>query len=249
MTEYSRRQFLHDSLLAAAAAATAGPIGNALAAEITATVPAKGPNEKLSFAIIGVNGQGNSHIGNLVKKQGEVDIAIICDVDETIGNQRCDEIAKQQDGRRPKYVRDLRQVFDDKSIDCVSAAVPNHWHALLSIWAMQAGKDVYIEKPANHNLSEGRRMVETARKYNRMCQLGTQCRTMGANVKAVELVRAGKIGEVNLARGLCYNPRGSIGPKGEYDVPANIDYNLWTGPATFTAKSPYKGSTKSGPVH
>ena len=109
MTEYSRRQFLHDSLLAAAAAATAGPIGNALAAEITATVPAKGPNEKLSFAIIGVNGQGNSHIGNLVKKQGEVDIAIICDVDETIGNKRCDEIAKQQDGRRPKYVRDLRK--------------------------------------------------------------------------------------------------------------------------------------------
>ena len=106
MTEYSRRQFLHDSLLAAAAAATAGPIGNVLAAEITATVPAKGPNEKLSFAIIGVNGQGNSHIGNLVKKQGEVDIAIICDVDETIGNKCCDEIAKQQDGRRPKYVRD-----------------------------------------------------------------------------------------------------------------------------------------------
>jgi len=108
---------------------------------------------------------------------------------------------------------------------------------------------VYIEKPASHNISEGRRMVETARKYNRMCQLGTQCRTMGANVKAVELVRAGKIGEVNLARGLCYKPRGSIGPKGEYDVPANIDYNLWTGPASFTAKSPYKGSTKSGPVH
>jgi predicted dehydrogenase len=243
MSEFSRRQFMTDSLLAAAAAATAGSVGsvgNLWAAESTAT-SAKGPNEKLSFAVIGVNGQGNGHLGNLVKKQEEVDIAIICDVDEEIGNKRCDETAAKQNGRRPKYVKDLRQVFDDKSIDCISAAVPNHWHALLSIWAMQAGKDVYIEKPASHNVSEGRRMVEAARKYNRICQLGTQCRSNGANMKAVEMIKAGKIGEVKLARGLCYKGRGSIGPKGEYDVPSYIDYNIWCGPAPLWTKSPYKG--------
>jgi predicted dehydrogenase len=106
---------------------------------------------------------------------------------------------------------------------------------------MQAGKDVYIEKPASHNVSEGRRMVETARKYNRICQLGTQCRSQAANHKAVEMINAGKIGEVKLARGLCYKGRDSIGPKGEYEVPSFIDYDIWCGPSVKWTKSPYKG--------
>ena len=122
-------------------------------------------------------------------------------------------------------------MLDDKSVDVVSTATPNHWHALAAIWAMQAGKDVYVEKPVSHNVSEGRRMVETARKYNRICQAGTQCRSMKGTIDAIEYVKAGKIGEVKLARGLCYKRRTSIGPKGNYQVPPEVDYNLWCGPA------------------
>ncbi len=248
MTEYTRRQFLYDSLMAAAAAATAAATPNLLAAENLSA--SASPNEKLNFAIIGVNGRGNNHIRDLTGKlcKGDVNISIICDVDETVGNRRCEEVSKKQE-HAPKYVRDLRQVFDDKSIDCVTIATPNHWHSLAAIWAMQAGKDVYVEKPVCHNISEGERVVETARKYKKICQTGTQCRSNPANIQAMDYIRSGKIGEVKLARGLCYKPRPSIGPAGWYDVPSNIDYNLWTGPAPFHEKSPYKGSTKSGPVH
>ena len=221
MTEYSRRQFLHDSLVAAAAAATAGATSNLFSAENAgALIPEKGPNEKLRFVICGVNGQGNGHIKNLLDdtNKGQADIVAICDVDEKVGNKRCDEVAAKT-GMRPKYYRDCREAFENKDIDCVSAAVPNHWHALLAIWAMQAGKDVYTEKPACHNIAEGLRMIEAARKYNRICQIGTQSRSMPGTIAAIEFIRAGKIGEVNLARGVCYKPRGSIGPAGEYDVP------------------------------
>src|SRR5262249_44506073 len=144
---------------------------------------------------------------------------------------------------KPTYYQDIRQALEDKAVDCVSIATPNHWHALAAIWAMQHGKDVYVEKPVCHNISEGRRMVETARHYNKICQTGTQCRSNPANIEAVEFMRSGKIGDVNLAHGLCYKGRGSIGAKGEYDVPANIDYNLWCGPAPYTGnKSPYPGT-------
>ena len=253
MTEYTRRQFLHDSLMAAAVAATAGATPKLFAEENSSTAPApaqKGPNEKLRFVICGVNGQGNGHIRNLLDdmNKGDADIVAICDVDEKVGNKRCDEVVAKT-GTRPKFYRDCREAFDDKDIDCVSAAVPNHWHALMAIWGMQAGKDVYMEKPACHEINEGVRMIEAARKHNRICQIGTQSRSMPGTIEAMEFIRAGKIGEVNLARGLCYKPRGSIGPAGEYDVPSNIDYNLWTGPAPFHEKSRYKGSTKSGPVH
>ena len=128
--------------------------------------------------------------------------------------KRVEETAKRQ-GRAPKFVQDLRQVLDDPAVDVVSIATPNHWHALAAIWAMQAGKDVYVEKPVSHNISEGRRMVEAARKYQKICQTGTQCRSMHGTIEAIEYVQAGKIGEVKLARGLCYKLRGSIGPKGE----------------------------------
>ncbi len=252
MSEYSRRQFLHDSLIAAAAAATAGSAGKIIAADNTAaSVTEKGPNEKLRFLICGVNGQGNEHIKNLLSKtnKGDADIVAICDVDEKIGNRRCDEVAKATGGDRPKYYRDCREAFEDKNVDCVSAAVPNHWHSLLAIWAMQAGKDVYTEKPACYNITEGQRMVQVARKHNRICQIGTQSRSMPGTIEAMEFIRSGKIGEVNLARGLCYKERKSIGPAGEYDIPANIDYDLWTGPAPFRSKSRYNVADKGHSVH
>jgi predicted dehydrogenase len=128
-------------------------------------------------------------------------------------------------------VQDLRKAFDDQSVDTVSIAAPNHWHALAAIWAMQAGKDVYVEKPVSHNVSEGRRMVQVARKTGRICQGGTQYRSGGPMAAAVEYMRAGKLGEVKLARSIVYGGRGSIGAKGKYEVPASVDYNLFLGPA------------------
>jgi len=226
MKKFTRRRFLEDSLIAATAA-TAVPVSSVMAADRDKPVPA---SEKLGVMVMGVNGRGNSHIGGLAGKHG-CEITYICDPDEKIGQQRVEQLEKSQ-GTKPKFVKDLREALDDKNLDIVTIATPNHWHALASIWAMQAGKDVYVEKPVSHNVSEGRRMVEAARKYKRICQTGTQCRSMGGSIDAIKHVHDGKIGEMKLARGLCYKPRGPIGPKGNYEVPENVDYNLWQGPAS-----------------
>jgi len=227
MTHLSRRRFLEESMLSATAAALAcGAPAKLLADEPKQSTS---PNERLSVAVIGVRGQGNGHLGAYSTRK-DTEVTYVCDADADIGTKRATETGERQ-GRTPKYVQDLREVFDDPSVDCVSTATPNHWHALVSIWAMQHGKDVYVEKPVSHNVSEGRRMVETARKYQRICQTGTQCRSMPGTIQAIEYVKAGKIGQVKVARGLCYKNRPSIGPKGEYPVPASVDYNLWLGPA------------------
>jgi predicted dehydrogenase len=125
----------------------------------------------------------------------------------------------------------MRKCFEDKSIHIASIATPNHWHALSAIWAIQAGKDVYVEKPVSHNVTEGRRIVEAARKYNRIVQTGTQSRSNPGMRQAIEFMHGGGIGEVKLARGLCYKRRPSIGPRGNYDIPASVNYDLWSGPA------------------
>ncbi|HEX7447183.1 MAG TPA: Gfo/Idh/MocA family oxidoreductase [Pirellulales bacterium] len=230
MTQYSRRRFLEESMLATTAAALAAGAPAVLEAEELR--PTKSPNDRLSVAVVGVRGQGNGHLAaySNPKNGHNTEVTYICDADEEIGRKRVEETAKRQ-GHAPKYVQDLRQVFDDPSVDVVSTATPNHWHALVAIWAMQAGKDVYVEKPVSHNVSEGRRIVETARRHQRICQTGTQCRSMGGTIEAIDYVKAGKIGEVKLARGLCYKSRGSIGPKGTYEAPKTVDYNLWLGPA------------------
>jgi predicted dehydrogenase len=228
MTTYNRRQFLEDSLLAAAVAA-AFPAQHLVAADETIVLPKKNPGDLLQAAIIGTGTRGCVHIDEYLRNPN-TEIAYIVDVDEAIGQKRAEYVGKRQ-RRVPKVVQDMRHVFDDKSVHLVSIATPNHWHALAAIWAMQAGKDVYVEKPVSHNVSEGRRLVETARKYNRICQAGTQCRSMQGTIDAIKYVQSGKIGEVKLARGLCYKRRKSIGPKGHYEVPASVDYNLWCGPS------------------
>lgn len=244
MSDFSRRQFLQTSAMAAAAAA-ASSAGGLFAGDDASSSTPKGPNDKLSFCVVGVRGQGTGHIDNLLKLKDDADIVAICDVDQKYGNMRCDEIEKAT-GKRPKYFQDIRKMLENSWIDCVSMAIPNHWHALASIWAMKAGKDVYIEKPVSHNISEGRRMVETARKYNKICQTGTQCRTMKANREAMEFIHNGGIGEVKLARGLCYKSRGSIGAAGQYEIPKNVDYDIWCGPAPAWKASPYKGEKDKG---
>ena len=129
-------------------------------------------------------------------------------------------------------------MLDDKSVDVVFIAAPNHWHALAAIWAMQAGKDVYVEKPVSHNVSEGRRIVQVARKLGRICQGGTQNRSSGAWIEAIQYIRDGKLGEVKLARSIVYGRRGSIGGPGTCEIPPAVDYNLWLGPAAEVPLDP-----------
>ncbi len=235
----SRRRFLEDSILATTASMTAGAMTAAAATAAGRTVLADepqstSPNEKLSVAVIGVRGRGSSHV-EAFSGRSDTEVTYICDADENPGRKRAKDAASRQ-GREPKFVSDMREIFDDKSVDIISTATPNHWHALCSIWAMQAGKDVYVEKPVSHNVSEGRRMVEAARKYGRICQTGTQSRSNAGMIAAIEYLHSGKLGEIKLARALCYKLRPSIGPKGDYPVPASVNYDLWLGPAP--TKSP-----------
>ncbi|HZT82437.1 MAG TPA: Gfo/Idh/MocA family oxidoreductase, partial [Gemmataceae bacterium] len=162
-------------------------------------------------------------------------VSVICEVDEAVVHRERNnplKAAEAAQGFAPKWERDLRRVLEDKTLDVVAIATPNHWHALAAIWALQAGKDVYVEKPVSHNVSEGRRIVEAARHYKRICQAGTQSRSSTGLKEAMAFLHAGKLGKVKVARGLCYKPRGSIGKvKGEQPIPRSIDYDLWCGPA------------------
>jgi predicted dehydrogenase len=233
MSRMDRRRFLEDSMFAAALAVGAGSVGkNAFAAEPSADKGAATPGERLNTAVVGVNSRGNAHIGGYLARK-DTPITWIVDCDEAVGRGRVESIAKKQ-GFAPKFTTDIRKMLEDKEVNLVSIATPNHWHALGAIWSIQAGKDVYVEKPVSHNVSEGRRIVEAARKHDKICQTGTQCRSMQGSQDAIAYIKAGKIGTLQVARGLCYKTRKSIGERGEYQVPATIDYNLWAGPAPMS---------------
>jgi predicted dehydrogenase len=225
----NRRQFLEESMLAAAAAVSAQSGASAWAADEQPATDS--PNEKLGVAVVGCGGRGSDHLKDFAKRKG-TEVLYVVDVDDNIANARAKAVAEMQ-GRAPKIISDMREAFDDKSVDVVTTATPNHWHSLVAIWAMQAGKDVYVEKPVSHNVSEGRRAVEAARKYNRVCQTGTQSRSNQGMKDAIAYVQDGKIGKLNVARGLCYKRRPSIGPKGEYPIPQGVNYDLWLGPAQW----------------
>lgn len=222
MKRLSRRLFLKETLLTATAASACSPC-ELIGAE--GAEQSRSPNERLSVAVIGVRSRGGAH-AKAFDSRDDCFLSYICDADSAIG-----ERVAARFNSKPKFVQDMRRIFDDKSVDIVSIATPNHWHSLAAIWAMQAGKDVYVEKPLSHNISEGRRMVQVARKYNRICQGGTQYRSSGSNHAATRYVREGKLGQVKLAHVCTYRPRASIGPAGQYSPPPSVDYNLWSGPA------------------
>jgi len=227
MASFSRRDFLEQSMLAAAAAATTASLTTEAFADNTITV---GPNDRLQVAVLGVRGRGRAHL-DAFSKNPHTEVALISDPDEEIGRQRVKDVAEAT-GKEPRFIQDTRTACEDPSIDIVAIASPNHWHALSAIWALQAGKDVYVEKPVSHNVSEGRRIVQAARKYDRICQTGTQSRSMGDVRKAMEFLHAGELGEIKVSRGLCYKRRKSIGNvEGPQDIPSHINYDLWTGPA------------------
>ena len=190
-------------------------------------------NDTVRVACVGIRGQGNDHIHEY-SRMPNVEIAALCDVDENILNQRLGQVAGSGK-KKPAAYTDVRKLLEDKSIDVISIATPNHWHSLIGIWACQAGKDVYVEKPCSHNIFEGRQLVAAAQKYNRIVQHGTNSRSGVAVREAVEKMRAGLIGDVYMARGLCFKWRDTIGRKPEEAVPAGVHYDLWTGPAPLHA--------------
>ena len=188
-----------------------------------------GANDRVRVAICGVRGRGNDHIRGY-SKVPNAEIAALCDVDETVLNERLGTV--QSLGLpRPKGYGDIRKLLEDKDIDAVSIATPNHWHSLIAIWAVQAGKDVYVEKPCSHNFFEGRQLVRAVKKYNRICQHGSQSRSNPGMIEAIQKVQNGTIGDVYLARALCYKWRNTIGHATPEPVPAGVNYDLWTGPA------------------
>jgi len=218
MTELTRRQFVQGS------AATTFALGLASYKPFTGR-----PNEELRVAVIGLRGRGRAHINGL-HGLPDVRVVALCDVDEEVLAS-----AKQPFTARGEEVdtyTDLRRVIEREDIDIIATATPNHWHALITIWACQAGKDVYVEKPVSHNVWEGRQMVRAARKYERIVQTGTQSRSSTGITDAIAWIQAGNLGAIKLARGTCYKPRMSIGKvEGPTPVPKHIDYDLWTGPA------------------
>ena len=212
-----RRNFLKSSGTAAAAM-TAASYSQVI-----------GANERVQIACIGVRGRGRAHIREFARdKRSEV--AAVVDIDQAVAERAAQQTIEFQK-RKPVEYEDLRKMLENNSIDAVSVAAPNHWHALATIWSCQAGKDVYVEKPASHSIFEGRKMVEAARKYKRIVQVGHQSRSTQHKVRAIQLLKDGVIGKLYMARGLCFKRRKSIGAKSASPVPPGVNYDLWLGPS------------------
>lgn len=219
----TRRHFCEQSILAVAAASLHQWTGENPQASRC------GPNETIRHAIIGCRIRGKAHAAEFAKLDG-VSITHVCDPDRQLAEELADSV-ESSSGRRPKVVIDLRQVFESADVDTVSICTPNHWHALATVWALDAGKDVYVEKPLSHTVEEGLQMVAAVERTGRVCQVGTQNRSHAGIRAARDFVQSGGLGKITLARTIVYGRRNSIGAKGSYAIPAQVDYNLWLGPA------------------
>ena len=243
--DISRRTFTSRSLMAAAAV-TAGK--SVLGSRVV------GANDRVVLASIGIRGQGDA-LKRGFARLANAEIKTLCDVDENLFAARAnDATLKDVATFKPGYQQDLRRVLDDKDVDAVVIATPNHWHALATVWALQAGKHVYVEKPSSYTVWEGRQMVSAASRFNKIVQVGTMNRSRPAVRQAIEFIHKGGIGKVRMARGLCFKvrpgigkyPDGPLGPGEKYRLnvesstyePAwdaaylsKVDYDLWLGPA------------------
>ena len=242
----ARREFIKTTVLGAA--------GLGLGTTARGQTRVLGANDRVVVASIGIRGQGNALKRGFARLKG-VEIKTLCDVDENLFAERAnDERLKDVPTFRPRYEKDLRRVLEDKDIDAILIATPNHWHALATIWGVQAGKHVFVEKPASHTVWEGRQMMAAAAKYKKLVQVGTMNRSRPPVQAAIKFLHDGGLGKVYMARGLCFKPRPSIGryPDGplspgekyrlnleskEYEPTwdsaylAKVDYDLWQGPA------------------
>jgi predicted dehydrogenase len=199
------------------------------AATAAAATRVWGANDKVNVGIVGLGGRGTNHL-NIYARLPEARVAGLCDIDQAARERAQANLAKAG-GDKAKEFEDMREAFADPGIDAVSIATPNHWHALAAIWAMKAGKDVYGEKPACYNIHEGQRMIQVARETKRMLQIGSQHRSMPYKIKAMQAMHQGLIGQIYLAKGLCFKRRASIGHKENSPTPAGVNWDLFLGPA------------------
>ena len=243
MNTITRKEFLRTSLLAGGTAVVSGArLAGAPAAARTGS-----PNGDIRIAVVGFNGKGLTHIKAFSEMKG-VRVAALCDVDNDVLNGQVNLFKKR--GESVAAYRDYRKLLEDPSIDAVAIATPNHWHSLMAVWACQAGKDVYVEKPLSHNVWEGRKVIEAATKYGRIVQAGTQSRSDEALKEAFAYIHEGTLGKIQWVRGFCYKERESIGrAAGPQRVPSSIDYDLWTGPASFVPPRRNSSSKRGGIVH
>ncbi len=231
MNKLHRRNFIKKSLTAALAVGLWPVVGRAQRNAVSRAVSrgVKGANGDIRAAVVGLNGRGRNHVQELQKLKG-VRVMALCDVDQSVLER--ERQAMPDGGASVDSYTDIRRLLENKDIDVVTIATPHHWHALAAIWSMQAGRDVYVEKPVSYCVWEGRQLCEAAHKYGRIVQAGTQIRSNPGVREAIAWVRAGHLGKINLARGLCYKRRDSIGlTTGPQPIPASVDYDLWIGPA------------------
>ena len=230
-SRFNRRRFVHS---AAAASATL-PLFTIAGTKASGRVI--GANDTIRVGVAGINGRGTAHIDGFASAE-KVDVTYLIDPDRRLFESRGDRV-RNRGGNTPQCVQDIREALDDANLDAVSVATCNHWHSLITVWACQAGKHVYVEKPMSHNVFEGRQCVEAAKKYNVVVQHGTQQRSSNQRANEIAAVQSGKYGKLLVSKGYCCKPRWSIGVKPVAKPDPEFDFNLWLGPAP---QQPFHGN-------
>ncbi len=225
----TRRDFLATSTAALAAASTAKSYAQIL-----------GANDRVNFAVIGLNGRAGAHLSAIKANRQSAKITHVCDVESNILQRFAGNVQKELD-YTPATDKDFRKVLESKDVDCITIATPDHWHAPMAIAGVQAGKHVYVEKPCSHNPAEGVMLVEAQKKYNKVVQMGSQQRSSPHTIKIVDQIHNGLIGRAYAANAWYTNTRKSIGYGKPAPVPATLDWDLWQGPAP---RQPYKDNVQ-----
>jgi predicted dehydrogenase len=224
MNDMNRREFL-----ASTGKASVGLTVGMAAVASNRHAKAYAVNDRVRLAVVGIRGRG----GYLAKKfaaRPDCEVAYLCDVDESLLPQHLAEVEQTQK-RKPSTTGDFRRALDDTSIDAIIVATPDHWHALATIWGCQAGKDVYVEKPVSHSPWEGRKMVEAARRYDRIVQVGTQNRSAPYNILAKDYIDSGKLGSIHFVKVINQKSWPNLPAVADGDVPTGLNWDMWTGPA------------------
>ena len=224
MENNNRREFLKKSIIAAGGMIVPGSAINA-----TNISNQKSPNDRINVAVVGIRSKGREHYRDF-SNIPNVRVTTLCDIDERLFPERVAEVEKLS-GFKPKTEVDIRKVLDDKDIDAIIIATPDHWHALMTIWACQAGKDVYVEKPISYNIEEGRKMIQATSKYNRIVSAGHGMRSSAQNIAAMQFLHKGELGDIYMAKGVHFRGRDSIGIKKDSPIPKGVHWDLFLGPA------------------
>jgi predicted dehydrogenase len=228
----TRREFL-DALVVGAATLAVGTTARSYRQIL-------GSNDRLNFAVIGLNGRAYAHLSALKANQSAARISHVCDVDDNILRKFADKV-QQETGETAATDKDFRRILEQKDVDAITIATPDHWHAPMAIAGLQAGKHVYVEKPCSHNAAEGEMLVRAQQKYQKLVQMGTQQRSSPHTIEIVEKIHAGIIGRPYFAKAWYSNVRKSIGTGKDAPVPPQLDWNLWQGPAP---RRPYRDNVQ-----